>query len=186
MNRGIYIENVISHYKKCWGDDCTSLQWRKGPTHKHPPNFRVLEFPPNKLHNMWAYGTVGMSCEKHEHAIELHMFSPYQTERIVELLTIVACFHYNDETLGLNHRINFGEPWLEQSKCTRGFISLPYLDGPELEVFCLNDFHVSFLWLIPITDQEAEIVDIDGVEGLESRFESERFNYLDPNRASVV
>ena len=128
MNRGIYIENVISHYKTNWGDECTSLQWRKGPTHKHPPNFRVLEYPPNKIHNMWAYGTVGMSCEKHEHAVELHMFSPYQTERIVELLTIVACFHYNDESLGLNHRINFGEPWLEKSECTRGFISLVLLE----------------------------------------------------------
>ena len=105
---------------------------------------------------------------------------------IVELLTIVARFHYNDESLGLNHRINFGEPWLEKSECTRGFISLPYMDGPELEILCLNDLHVSFLWLIPITNEEAKIVDVVGVEGLESRFESQRLNYLDPNRASVV
>jgi hypothetical protein len=53
-------------------------------------------------------------------------------------------------------------------------------------MICINDLHVSFLWLIPITDEEAKIVDIDGVEGLESRFEGQRFNYLDPNRASVV
>jgi hypothetical protein len=168
MNRGIYIDNVISHYRKHWGHDCKSLQWRKGPTHKHPPNFRVLEYAPNKHHNMWAYGTVGMSNHKHEHAIELHMFSPYQSERMVELLTIVASFHYNDERLGLNHTISFGEPWL------------------EFEALSLGDLVISFLWLIPVTESEVKIIEIEGVEGLESKFENKQFNYLDPNRGSVV
>jgi hypothetical protein len=162
------------------------MQWEKGPIHKHPPSFQVLEFKPNEKHNMWTYGSVGMSCEKHARPIELHMFSPYQTDRIVELLTIVASFHYNDEKLGLNHRINFGEPWLEASKCTKGFISLPYLDGPKLEVFCLKEVHVGFYWLIPITEAEADIVDAEGVEGLESRFEKQQFDYLNPNRIGVV
>ena len=135
---------------------------------------------------MWSYGSVGMSCEKHEQAVELHMFSPYQTDRIVELLTIVACYHYSDAALGLNHRINFGEPWLERSRCTKGFISLPYLDGPKFEGLCLKDVHINFYWLIPITEDEASLVDAEGIEGLESRFEKNQFNYLDPNRKSVA
>ena len=186
MNRGTYINSVTNHYRQHWGSEFTPRQWEKGPTHKHPPNLRVLEFSPNQNHKMWTYATVGMSCEKHEHALELHMFSPYQTERIVELLTIVACYHFNDTELGLNHRINFGEPWLENSKCTRGIISLPYLDGPELETLCLTEGHARFLWLIPITESEASFVDVEGVDGLERRFEQQSFNYLDPNRDAVA
>lgn len=186
MKCGSYIDRVISHYQRFWGDEFSPRQWRKGPTHKHPPNFRVLEFAPREKRNMWAYGTVAMSCEKHEHALELHMFSPYQTDRIVELLTIVACYHFNEVTLGLHHRINFGEPWIDSSKCTRGFVSLPYLDGPKFETICLKETHVSFLWLIPITESEAGIVDVEGVEELESRFEKQKIQYLDPNRESVA
>lgn len=186
MDRDTYINSVISHYQEIWGEDYRSLEWKIGPVHKHPPGFRVLEFKPGKKHNMWAYGSAGMSCEKHKQAIELHMFSPCQSDRIVELLTIVACYHYNDAMLGLNHRINFGEPWLESSRCTKGFISLPYLDGPKLETLCLKEVHVGFYWLIPITEDEAKLVDVEGIEGLESRFEKQQFNYLDPDRKSVV
>ena len=92
----------------------------------------------------------------------------------------------NKPALGLHHRINFGEPWLDSSKCTRGFISLPYLDGPKFETLCLEETHVSFLWLIPITESEAGIVDVEGVEGLESRFEKLKVQYIDPNRESVA
>lgn len=186
MNRGVYIDGVINHYRRYWGENFQPRQWAMGPTHKHPPNLRVLEFAPHGDRTMWSYATAGMSCEKHGQALELHMFSGYQTERIVELLAIVASYHFNNAELGLHHRINFGGPWLENSKCTRGFISLPYLDGPDLEFLCLGGSHVRFLWLIPITESEAELVDTDGVEELESRFERRSFDYLDPNRAGVA
>ena len=186
MDRDRYLASVIAHYRECWGNDYRSIRWEKGPVHRHPLGFQVLEFKPNKKHKLWTYASVGMSCETHAQAIELHMFSPYQTDRIVELLTIVATFHCNDKKLGLNHRINFGEPWLEESKCTKGFISLPYLDGPKLEVFRLNEMRVGFYWLIPITETEADIVDAEGVEGLESRFENQQFDYSNPNRISVA
>jgi hypothetical protein len=186
MNRALYIKSIISHYEQLWGKDYRALQWEKEPSPRLPQGFHVLEFKPTKKRNMWTYATVGMSTDEHKRPIELHMFSPYQTDRMVELLTVVACYHHTGAPLGLNHRINFGQPWLEQSICTRGFISLPYLDGPKLETLCLEETHVGFYWLIPISEQEAAIVDAEGVEGLESRFETQAFNYSDPKRSSVV
>jgi len=45
---------------------------------------------------------------------------------------------------------------------------------------------VRFLWLVPITDAELELKKRDGVEALETMFEIAAFDYLDPQRRSVV
>ena len=60
------------------------------------------------------------------------------------------------------------------------------LDGPELEMLRLTEIHARFLWLIPITESEASLVDVEGIDGLETRFEQQSFNYLDPNRDAVA
>jgi hypothetical protein len=39
---------------------------------------------------------------------------------------------------------------------------------------------------VPITEQEREFKKAHGLEALEQRFESGKFDYLDPNRASVT
>lgn len=104
--------------------------------------------------------------------------------RIVELLTVVAHYHRNGHRLGLGHTVNFGEPWLPGSACTRGLISLPYLDGEALE--WLDEPRVRFLWLIPVTDDEVAFKAEHGLDALEERFEAAAFDYLDPLRASVV
>lgn len=39
-----------------------------------------------------------------------------------------------------------------------------------------------FLWLIPITPEEAEFKKQNGLEALEERFEAANFDYLDPSR----
>ena len=44
----------------------------------------------------------------------------------------------------------------------------------------------SFYWLIPISESEVEYKKAHGVEALEIKFDEAKFNYLDPNRASVV
>jgi hypothetical protein len=103
---------------------------------------------------------------------------------MIELLTIVAHYHRTGRPLGLGHTVNFGEPWLSGSACTRGLISLPYLDGEELE--WLDEPRVRFLWLIPITEAEVAFKIQHGLDALEERFEEAAFDYLDPLRASVI
>jgi hypothetical protein len=120
--------------------------------------------------------------------LELHMFSPIHSDSIIELLTVVCDFHRTGARLGLGHSVNFGKPWLEGSNCNFGLISLPYLDGPDLERFQVPQTatEVRFLWLIPITEQERDFKKSQGLEALEVQFERAKFNYLDLERASVV
>jgi hypothetical protein len=63
-------------------------------------------------------------------------------------------------------------------------LSPPYLDGQNLE--WLEEPHVRFLWLIPVTEAEVAFKKAHGMEALEERFEEAQFNYLDPFRASVI
>ena len=80
--------------------------------------------------------------------------------------------------------MNLGRPWLPGSSCTHGLVSLPYLDGPDLE--WLQHARIRFLWLVPITERELEFKKTHGLEALEERFEAKQFDFLDPRRPSVV
>ena len=127
-----------------------------------------------------------MSQESDSEPIELHLFSPVESPAHVELLTAIAHYHRTAARLGVGHTVNFGRPWLPGSRCTHGLISLPYLDGPTLELLSGNDVTVRFLWLIPITPRELEFKKERGLDALERRFEEAEFRYLDPRRESVV
>ena len=119
--------------------------------------------------------------------LELHLFSPVQTEDNVELLTVIAHYHRTGSMLALGHTVNFGRPWLPGSVCEYGLISLPYLDGPKLEHFYTDDgSSVRFLWLLPITKAERDYKKSFGLEELERRFDAASVDYLNPNRQSVV
>jgi hypothetical protein len=129
-----------------------------------------------------------MSQVTDEQPIELHLLSPIQDDRHVELLTAIAHYHRNEESLNLGHTVHFGRPWLPGSTCEFGLISLPYLEGPELEQFVPSDAEpvIRCLWLVPITREERDFKKDLGVEALEQRFEATQFNYADPLRRSVV
>lgn len=77
-------------------------------------------------------------------------------------------------------------PWYIGSECTFGFISLPYFNGSDLEVFNDDKNITNFYWLIPITEKERDFKKLNGVEALEDLFEKNNFNYLDPFRKSLV
>ena len=129
-----------------------------------------------------------MSQPSDAEGLELHLLTRDEdgeraTFSILEALTAVAHFHRTGSALGLGHTVNFGSGLLPGATCTHGLISLPYLDGPCLER--LEQPPVRFLWLIPVTLQEVEFKNRNGIDALEERFETARFDYLDPLRASV-
>lgn len=135
---------------------------------------------------MWTYATCGMSALIPSVPIELHLFSPFATNSHVELLTAIVHYHLTGAALNLGHTVNFGRPWLPESQCEFGLISLPYLDGPGLEQLTLDDKTINFAWLIPITESEVKFKKSNGLEALEHEFEQANFNYIDPKRSGVV
>lgn len=183
-----YATAIIRHLEAAWNNVATERRWTAGPMGDLSSAFRILEFPPSVHRALWTYATCCMSSPTDEQRLELHLFSPEQSDAHVELFTAIAHYHRTGSTVGLNHTVDFGRPWMPNSRCTHGLISLPYLDGPRLE--WLHDApgggSVRVLWLIPITPEELAYALKNGVAAIESKLEASGFNYADPDRPSVV
>src|SRR5688572_11971935 len=122
-----YTNTLQQHYEEYFKIKGQKQIWDIGPTEKLHPEFYILEFKPNKIHNMWAYCTCGMSLDREvNYLLEIVIYSPRQDKALSELLTLVASYHRNVAPLDLHHTVNIGQPWLDNSKCDHGFISLPY------------------------------------------------------------
>lgn len=135
---------------------------------------------------MWTYATCCMSFAGDDLPLELHMHSPRPSIDIVELLYATTHFHRTKAQLGFSHTVFFGRPWLGLSACEHGYVSTPYLDGPDFEKLQIGNKTVEFGWLLPVTKSEVEFAIRYGAEALEREFERAELNYLDPSRASVV
>lgn len=181
-----YFESVLTHYTCHWEIEPHYYLWDKGPFEQLTPEFRVLEFPPAGKRRVWVYATCCMSRPKEESPVELHMFASEKDTSLVELLTVAAYFHKTRHRLNLWHTVNFGRPWRLNSPCEHGYISLPYLDGPQLESLPFQKDIIKCYWLIPITKAEVEYKRTQGIDKLEALFETSRFDYLDPHRKSLI
>ncbi|MBI1783398.1 MAG: suppressor of fused domain protein [Sphingobacteriales bacterium] len=187
LNPITYTNELRQHYESYFGSTGKRLTLDKGPKEKLHFNFYVLEFQPNQKHNMVSYCTVGMSVDRlDDNLIELVIYSPKSDNALVELLTVCASYHRNVLPLNLHHTVNIGQPWLDNSKCDHAFISLPYLNGQELELFNFTNSIIHCYWLIPITEKERDFHSEKGCEALEQLFEEKQIEYLNPNRDSLV
>lgn len=182
-----YTTELRQHYESFYGVDGTKVNWDKGPTHKLHPEFFILEFGPLKRHQMWTYATVGMSLDRDDHnLIELITYSKGQDTSRVELLTVSASFHRNSEPLNLHHTVVVGQLTDANTTCDHGFISLPYLEGEDLEIFKFENQEIHCYWFIPITEKERDFKIDKGCSALEELFEVTQFDYLDMQRKSLV
>ena len=184
-NPHAYVEALRAHYASVWGPPLATRQWTRGPVHDLGETFaiQVHDAPPDAI----AFATVGMSLHSSAQAIELYVLAPrdlVDRDPLVELLTVVAHYHRTGPGLGLSDTVNFGRPWLPQSTCSFGLVSLPYIDGLELEL--PKGLETRCYWLLPITSQELVYKKNHGVEALEDAFERAELDYLNPLRPSVV
>jgi hypothetical protein len=182
-----YTGQLRQHYENYFGISGQRLTWKKGSKEKLHSDFYVLEFKPNDRHNFWIYCSVGMSLDRSDdNLIEIFILSPRQDLGQVELITVCASYHRNDLPLNIHHTINIGRSWLDNSKCDHCFISLPYLDGEQLELFNLNNKDHHCYWLIPITEKERDYKIENGCEALEQLFEDGQLDYAEPNRKCLL
>lgn len=185
LPRHRYADLILKHYSSAWGATGRAIKFNRGSVHELPGDFAVVEFPPGEHRKMWTYATCCMSRPEDEKPIELHIFSPVQTGEVVEILYAAAHYHRTGARIGLGHTVNFGKPWIDDSNCEYGLISLPYLDGQKLEKLSADNRIISFYWLIPITGIERDFKIKHGLGKLEELFEKVNFNYLDIQRESV-
>ena len=182
-----YTEKLRRHYEDYFGVSGRKLTLESGPKEKLHQDFYVLEFKPNDRHNFWIYCSVGMSLNRNdENLIEVFILAPHRNLILEELISACASYHRNCLHLNLHHTVNIGKPWLDNSKCDHCFISLPYLDGEELELFNHNHKTYHCYWLIPITEKERDYKIEYGCEALEQLFEDKQLDYLNPNRECLL
>ena len=174
------------HLESNWGSSTDKKHQIPDPHGKMEKDFSVLEFSPSEKADCWIYSTLGMSVDTADSLIELHVLSNKQDASLIELLTITASFHRNNTSLGLHHSVNFGRPWQDDSSCSYGFISLPYLSGEDLEIFNFENGHLHNLWLLPITESERDYKMEFGWDALEQRFEDYGLDYLNPQRPACT
>jgi len=143
------------------------------------PNYRRL----------YAYATLGLSEAVVLPRLELFLLSPRADDSLAELLTTIALRHAAGERhLGVGHSVDLHRPWLDDSVCTRGLVSLPYLFGPAMEQGPRDAWghSRSIFWLLPITPAEDAFKRTSGLEALEELFAATQISTADPNRSSVV
>jgi len=185
MTLAPYSRLIERHYSRIWSPPIESIRLKEGRIAELPDDFSVLVI--RRTAESVAYATRCMSQSGDQERIELHLLAAANHAQgfgIAEILTATAHYHRTGTPLGLGHTVNFGRPWFPGSACDRGLISLPYLDGHDLE--WIEDPAVRFLWLIPITAAELEFRKRNGPEALEERFERANFDYADPFRSSVA
>jgi hypothetical protein len=179
-------DEIEAHYERHWGPSFDEIQW-PGAMASLDPEFRILVFAPRDGRAHWTYATCGMCVGPARPVLETHLFIDSRDDRAcVEVLTHLAYFHQTGEPLGLHHTVAFGNPWIPGSALAFGFLSLPYLDGPDLEWQRIRRGDVRHLWLLPITAAERELKKTSGVETLEQLFDERGPQYANPMRASVV
>jgi hypothetical protein len=177
---------IVRHYQAIWGVPAELCTLDKGRLKGLPPDFSVFRFPPHGERTFWAYATYGMAVPGDEYLLELHMFSPYASEKIEVILMTTADYHRLESALRCNHIVNFGVPWLEDSLCERGLLSWPYVNGSDIEPLRHEGKDIHCLWLLPITDSEKEYAIKNGVNALENKFDQNAIEFSWPGRPSVV
>lgn len=163
--------------------------WTLGPISERLPNFRVRRVAPKDRSDPWVYVTVGAweSTPNDPHGLELVLLSPDEEPLMVELLAMATYLHSDPRyRLDVGRTIDIGRPWVEGSKADHLLVSLPYPFGPNLEHLELAGKHIRFLWLVPITRSEAELVRTGGLESFEQLLERDGVDVLDPARLAVA
>jgi len=170
------------------GHECTELRWGRGGIASLAPWMKVLRFAPGPAHEAWTYATVGAYALNITDGWGLefvvHAYEP--SDSLCELLSMLA-YYSHSQRLGVGHTAPIGWPWLPDSPCDHILLSLPYPLGDSFEICHVSQaIHSRRLWVVPVTRDEVTFLHQNGLESLESLFESHGIDYMNPFRASVV
>lgn len=162
--------------------------WDNGPAQASLPNLRICRVSPIDEKEPWVYVSIGIweVMAEESTCFEFFVLSPTETPIHIETLAILS-FYHRQHRLNVGQIIDIGREWLEKSKMHHFLVSLPYPYGSSFEYCHANNSKiVRFLWLLPITEQEAYFADKFGVEALEKKFDEYQIDVVDLNRKSVV
>jgi Suppressor of fused protein (SUFU) len=190
MNKNESVFSAINgHYRSMWPNQrFEDFVWSIGPISANVPNMLVTRVQPESSSDAWYYASRGAwQIQTDGPRLEFFLSCPDSNPIHVETLAMVANLHADKRyRIKLGQIIKVGRPWVEKSSCDHLLVSLPYLLGPRFEYLRVLDLEIRFMWLVPITQAEAEFARAHGVPALEEAFERAAFDTMDPKRRSVV
>lgn len=181
-----YEAQLRTHLEASWGPVRDTRRWTTPSATGEVVDLPVAVFGPRAKRRLWTYASLGVSVDLESPALELFVLSPVETDAHLELLGVIAHYHRHEARLDHGHTVNIGRPWLPGSICDHALISLPYLDGPAVELARIDGRAVRCLWLIPITPAEREYKKANGLEALELLFDDGKLDYANAGRSSLA
>ncbi|MER5294881.1 suppressor of fused domain protein [Streptomyces pharetrae] len=181
-------EALRRHLETSWPDrHHDEFRWTLGPIEEALPGFAVHRVSPLGPGDSYLYLSTGAFAVDEEPMREFFIMSPAESPRHVETLALVAHYHsFPQHRLSHGSVLDIGRPWAEGSENRHLFVSWPYSLDRRAAVCMAGGQEITYLWLIPISAEEARFAREAGTEALEERLEGSGVNLLDPLRASTV
>ena len=183
-----YSSSLTTHIQAFFGRPCVQGSWDPKFLARRGLRLSSLCVPPSEKYAFFSYVSCGigeMSVE--DGPCEYVLCSPFDTDEHRELVSMLgAAIAARGTAFRDGDVIAIGRPWLVGSFMERLLVSRPYPFGPKLEEADQVAAQLRILWLLPIYEDEAQILEMDGLEALEQRFENAEIDLLDPLRTSVV
>lgn len=183
---------IRAHLLSVFGDrQAEEFVWTKGPVLQTIPEFVVVRVAPRRPSDPWIYVSSGASLIETgvRDRFEFAILSPRESPAHVETLAMVAKYHADfPGSVFPGKVVDIGRPWFDEGNMHHLLVSVPYPLGPRFQHLEISDprLNVSFLWLLPVTADEAAFVREQGVEELERRFEQAGIDCMLPSRKSVL
>ncbi|MFJ8113921.1 suppressor of fused domain protein [Streptomyces sp. NPDC096132] len=181
-------EALRRHLDTSWPDrDHDEFRWTLGPIEEALPGFVVHRVSPLGPGDSYIYLSTGAFGVSDESLREFFIMSPTESPRHVETLAMVAHYHsFPQHRLNHGSVLDIGRPWMEGSENRHLLVSWPYSLDRRAAVCMADGKEITYLWLIPISAEEARFARDFGTEALEERLEDSGVNLLDPLRVSTV
>jgi hypothetical protein len=178
------------HLERFWPDSAhEEIASVRTDVEKLLPGFRVRRISPEHPGKAWVYATYGAAkaVPEGEEGAEYVVLAPAEDPVLVEMLAALATVNADPERrLGVGSIIALGRPWTAGARADHLLVLPPYPFGPGFEVCEAGDRRIVVLWLVPITEAEANYVRVQGHEALERLMERRAANVADPARPSLV
>jgi suppressor of fused protein SUFU len=137
----------------------------------------------------WLYVSAGASAEAMDdgYGLEFLLCAPAHAPEAAKLVALVANLHGDPRyPLSLGQVLEIGHPWLPGASADHLIVALPGIFDSELEWLSDRERTARFIWLVPITAQEAAFARQEGLDALQSRMGTAQADVAALVRPSVV
>ena len=137
----------------------------------------------------WVYVSAGASKEAMEEGYGLEFFLVTREDQpeALKLVAMVAHLHADPRyPMSLGQVLEIGHPWLPGASCDHLLVCLPGPFGEEFEWYSSPERTIRFVWLMPITRDEAAFAREQGFPQLQERLGAAQVDVTAPQRDSVV